>query len=284
LSDEIRLAKQFFKANGFYGAESYINGFSGHVIDILVAYYGSFQNLLDAARLWKEKVCIDIKGFYDDESEILASFDKDKISDLVVVDPIIKTRNASRALSNEKYSEFILLVNNIDDLNEDYFVVSKPLANIIVEDVKNFARENNLRFLIYKFRIKTKDESEDIVGAKMLKLFGKVKKYFFSYDFKVFKDDFFIDLDNNVCLFIYLFEKVSLPTIKKIEGPKVYMKDAVNNFLEGKDRYFIDDGKVCVYEKRVVMKFKDIAKISVDDFQRLLNRDISFVKRVRIIK
>lgn len=284
LSDEIRLAKQFFKANNFYGAESYINGFSGHVIDILVSYYGNFENLINAAKRWKEHVCIDIKGFYEDDNEIMSNIEKDKLSNLIVVDPIIKSRNASRALSNEKYSEFVLLVNNLDEIVEDHFVVSKPNANIIIEDVKNFARENNLRFLIYKFRIKMTDESEDIVGAKMLKMHGKTKKYFSSYDFKVFKDDFFIDISNNVCLFILLFEKVSLPTIKKIEGPKVYMKEAVQNFLEKKDRYFIEDGRVCVYEKRVVMKFKDVAKITALDFERLLGRDISFVKRVRIIR
>ena len=40
LRNEIRLAKQFCKSINVYGAESYIKGFSGHVLDILVIYYG----------------------------------------------------------------------------------------------------------------------------------------------------------------------------------------------------------------------------------------------------
>ena len=35
LADDIRIAKQFFKAQGIYGAETYIKGFSGYVVEIL---------------------------------------------------------------------------------------------------------------------------------------------------------------------------------------------------------------------------------------------------------
>ena len=56
LADEIRLAKQFCKANKVYGAESYINGFSGHVLDILIIYYSSFEKLLMQASVWGNKV------------------------------------------------------------------------------------------------------------------------------------------------------------------------------------------------------------------------------------
>ena len=42
ITGEIRLAKQFCKAQELYGAESYISGFSGYVLEILVIFYGSF--------------------------------------------------------------------------------------------------------------------------------------------------------------------------------------------------------------------------------------------------
>ncbi|MEM4638151.1 MAG: nucleotidyltransferase domain-containing protein, partial [Candidatus Woesearchaeota archaeon] len=48
LSDEIRVAKQFCKANNVYGAESYIRGFSGHILDIMIIYYGSFISMVKA--------------------------------------------------------------------------------------------------------------------------------------------------------------------------------------------------------------------------------------------
>ncbi|MBW3011202.1 nucleotidyltransferase domain-containing protein, partial [Candidatus Woesearchaeota archaeon] len=37
--DEVKLAKLFCKAQSVYGAESYINGLSGYILEILVVYY-----------------------------------------------------------------------------------------------------------------------------------------------------------------------------------------------------------------------------------------------------
>src|SRR3989344_5865150 len=42
LADEIKLAKAFIHYSDCYGAESYINGFSGYAVELLVIYYGSF--------------------------------------------------------------------------------------------------------------------------------------------------------------------------------------------------------------------------------------------------
>ena len=43
--ESIRIAKAFCYANKCYGAESYIQGFSGYALELLVYYYGSLQNL-----------------------------------------------------------------------------------------------------------------------------------------------------------------------------------------------------------------------------------------------
>ena len=44
LKDEIRLLKVFCKANSLYGAESYVSGFSGYALEVLVIYYKSFKD------------------------------------------------------------------------------------------------------------------------------------------------------------------------------------------------------------------------------------------------
>ncbi len=59
--DEIRLTKQFCKSAKVYGAESYIKGFSGHILDLLIINYGSFEALVKAAVDWKAKVIIDLE-------------------------------------------------------------------------------------------------------------------------------------------------------------------------------------------------------------------------------
>ena len=50
VKDDIRSLKQFCKANNLYGAESYIGGFSGYVLEIVTAYYGSFEKVLKASQ------------------------------------------------------------------------------------------------------------------------------------------------------------------------------------------------------------------------------------------
>ncbi len=47
--DDIRLAKKFCKAAKVYGAESYIQGFSGYICEILAVYYKGFLPLVREA-------------------------------------------------------------------------------------------------------------------------------------------------------------------------------------------------------------------------------------------
>ena len=75
LDFEMRLAKQFFRASGVYGAESWIGGFSGHVTEILVTQYSGFEKLLKAVVKWDVKTIIDIeekKGFLEIDVILLA--------------------------------------------------------------------------------------------------------------------------------------------------------------------------------------------------------------------
>ena len=46
LCDEVRLLKMWCKANEVYGAESYIQGLSGHCIECLIMYFKTFDNVI----------------------------------------------------------------------------------------------------------------------------------------------------------------------------------------------------------------------------------------------
>ena len=73
LKDEIRISKQFLKAIKCYGAESYINGFSGHVIDILTIYYGSFEKLVKSIAKWDKQTIIDVQKHFRSKQKALQS-------------------------------------------------------------------------------------------------------------------------------------------------------------------------------------------------------------------
>ena len=96
--DEIRLTKQFFKAHHCYGAETYIQGFSGYVLEILTIHYGSCKKLLKAAITWQEHQVID-------PAQHKEGLNRSKRSPLIVIDPVQKDRNAAAALSKQQFEK-----------------------------------------------------------------------------------------------------------------------------------------------------------------------------------
>ena len=56
--DEVRLAKQFLKGAGAYGANAAVGGFSGYLVEILIIKYGNFKNLVKEISQWKPPVII----------------------------------------------------------------------------------------------------------------------------------------------------------------------------------------------------------------------------------
>ena len=66
--DEVKLAKVFCYANDCYGAESYINGFSGYALELLVYHYGGFLKFIKAMSKVGDKLVIDTEKHYKNKS------------------------------------------------------------------------------------------------------------------------------------------------------------------------------------------------------------------------
>lgn len=126
LHDEIRLTKQFFKAAGIYGAESYIRGFSGHVIDLLVIMHKGFIPLLKAASQWKPPVVLDFENVH--KGKALAHLNPAKTqSPLILIDPVQPNRNASASLSPEKFSLFVKISSQfLKKPSTEAFIIREP--------------------------------------------------------------------------------------------------------------------------------------------------------------
>ena len=151
LSTEIRLAKQFAKGNHVYGAESFIKGFSGYVLELLTIHYGSFMNLVQAASKWKGSTRIGGK------SEI-KKLNPSKLSCLVVIDPVQPGRNAAAAMSEEKYYDFIMACRAFLKHQSLSFFKEKPF------DISGLHRIGK----VIELHIIPLSGKRDIVGAKLL--------------------------------------------------------------------------------------------------------------------
>lgn len=107
LEDQVRLAKAFCAANGIYGAESYISGFSGYALEGLIVYYKSFMKMLRVLSKAEKPIVIDPAKHYKNTQEALLLMNESKVKGpIVLVDPTYKERNALAALSDDSFEKF----------------------------------------------------------------------------------------------------------------------------------------------------------------------------------
>lgn len=119
---EVRLAKQFFRALGVYGSEARTEGVSGYLVELLVLRFGSFRELLRAARAWRIPARLAEPGR---EPPRLP----DEVA-LILADPVDPNRNVASALSRRNLATFVLAAAAyLDAPTERWFEVrsSPPL-------------------------------------------------------------------------------------------------------------------------------------------------------------
>lgn len=282
IRDEIRLAKVFFKAKGLYGAESYKNSFSGHVIDILIIYYKSLENLIRNVKNWGYRKVIDVMDQYENEKEIFEVMDENKLGNLVVIDPIVRERNAASALSSHNYYKFVFICNETNVLSEQDFEIPDVRIYRYLRDRMKFGKDNNLFVYGFMFELSKGVNTEDIMGSKLLKLAKKLRKYYQDIGFRVFKLDFFFSYKEEKCFVLYHFESSLIPRIRLVKGPSIFLKKAVDKFKEKRGEVFQIEDHIYAYEKRSVWNVKDIY-LGVEDFEKILGKELKFIRKVKIL-
>ncbi len=271
LSNEVRKTKLFFKSNYLYGAESHIGGFSGHVIDSLIVYYKSFNNLIESAKNWSEKVVIDVEKHYSNSKEIFNNLSSGKLySPLILVDPVLKSRNAAAALSKNKFDEFIYLAN-------EYF--KSPSLNFFKKTEPKIDKSNTL-----VFDVKWKDGNKDVSGSKVKKIFDvikydlKEKNYEIKFDFWNYENSFWILLND------YQDDYVR-------RGPPLNLKTNVKKFKSKHDEssFFKEDGRIFANIKRkknpfeIVLNRSDFIRERVKELniKYFINNNLKYEKTIK---
>ncbi|MFA6072484.1 MAG: nucleotidyltransferase domain-containing protein [Candidatus Woesearchaeota archaeon] len=256
LREEIRVTKLFMKSARVYGAESYIKGFSGHVVDLLVIKYSSFLNLIKAASKWKEETIIDIEHHHIDAK---MSLNSSKISGpLIIVDPIQKNRNASAAASKECYNMFKeRCISFLKNANTEYFEL--PNFKKIIE--QKIAQTKNAN--IFLIEIMPLEGKKDVVGSKVLKIKEYLEQKANDQEFIILWSDWLFQENNSqICI---AFEKKIYPPTRIIKGPPLIMKDAVidfkkshsNTFNKGENIYAKDPRKFLFVDKFLTEQIKE---------------------------
>ncbi|MFH1682477.1 MAG: hypothetical protein ABIA37_01650, partial [Candidatus Woesearchaeota archaeon] len=228
VKDEIRLAKAFAKANSCYGAESYINGFSGYVLEIIVTYYGSFIDLLRAAVRWEHKDIIDTEKYYPSRENLFMEINQSKLhSALIVIDPVDKTRNAAAALDMEKFFLF---------KEKAAAFLETPGLDLFEKEKTSFQKleKQTLHNLVY-VEVTPTSGKDDVVGTKLLKAFQQLREKL--KPFEISSSGWEWDKGNKAT-FYYILEKRQIDPFVIRTGPPLKMEEQVKAFKKkNKDTY-----------------------------------------------
>lgn len=249
LANEIRLAKTFAKAQEFYGAESYIRGLSGYVLEVLVIHFGSFKNLAKAVSKWKDKTIVGSKEYAEK-----LNYSK-KISPLLLIDPVQSIRNAAAALSDEMYSKFI---------NACKSYIKKPSDEFFIPKKHSFKSDKNSILL----EVKPKTGKPDVVGAKLLKAFEYIKLKLTEEGFKIRDAKWHW---NKIALFSYELESAILPEFKEIRGPPVKLENHLKAFEKKHGKIEIKKGIAYAKVRRNFTHARNLIK-SVFGTSEMINR------------
>lgn len=233
LADDIRLAKQFALANGAYGAESYIRGFSGYVMELLTIHYGSFMNLIKAAATWKGRAIIGKK-------EKVKNLNASKVGCLIVVDPVQPERNAAAAVSSEKYYDFIMAARTFLHCPSPHFFRKSAI------DVKKLENVGEM----VQVMVTPLTGKRDVVGAQLLKAFTFIKNQLRHHDFTLVDARWSFFPEKREAMFYYVLNRRDLPLHKKHFGPSPEKKEALRNFKKKHGKVTILEGKSYVLKKR----------------------------------
>lgn len=250
LADDVLLTKNFLKVNGFYGAETYVGGFSGYLVELLVIYHHGFMNFIKNSAKLKEGTLIHFgKNWFHSEQEF----------PLVVIDPVQSNRNAAAAFRKDKFLDFI-------DLCKKF--ISKPSEKFFVE------KKIDLKSYDLVFKVEPLKGSKDVAGTKMLKSFEKIKNEL-DKEFGV-KDSGWFWKEHGY--FYFKVKNKKLDKFRKHFGPPLRLEKDTIKFRNKykKFKVSIENNRSFVMLPRNIVNLKDFTKFI------LKNKEIKW--RVKSIK
>lgn len=233
--NEILLAKSFCYAQKCYGAESYIRGFSGYSLELLLTHYKDFKKFLREMIKTKDKIILDSEKHYKNKKEILENLNPAKTkSPIILIDPTYKERNAASALSKETFKKFVSKAKEfLKNPSEDFFKHKR----VDVPYLKTTAQDLKAIYAVFEFS--TRKQAGDIAGTKMLKfsklLGNEIAKYF-----EIIEKEYDYWGEKKSHMYYVLKRKKEIVTI----GPSVHYEEAARRFKAKHRIWYIEDGKV----------------------------------------
>jgi len=247
LANEIRIAKAFIHYADCYGAESYINGFSGYAVELLVISYKRFIKFIEVmSKNNSEKIILDPAKFFKDKKEIMKQINESKLlSPIILIDPTFKERNALAALSDETFIKFKNYCSAFLKNPSDKFFIR--------EDKEKIFRKNNKN--IIELDLVTNRQAGDIAGTKLKKFsefFIRESSRFFNINDSLFLYD---EKENIGKILVVAEQKKEII----FSGPPVEMKEQLARFKKEHKKIEIKNKQAFAREKS--LSFEEFLKV-----------------------
>jgi tRNA nucleotidyltransferase (CCA-adding enzyme) len=207
---DVLLLKKFLKANGLYGAEIRVEGFSGYLCELLIIKYGGFLSALKAISKWKLPVRLHLgngKGKEFPEAP------------LTFIDPVDPDRNVAAIVSKENLLRLMSLAK--------HFLV-KPSSVYFSGDDENFRKKQLDRFLKSKgpkrlLAFKRPKLVDDILWGQLKRLSRAIIVSAEAFEFEV--SDTYLFADKKECRLYFSFSTETLSSFASVRGPPVKMNE-----------------------------------------------------------
>lgn len=253
--DQIRLVKAFCNAQAVYGAESYIRGFSGYVVEILTIYYGSFAKLARQAAKWKPKTMIDPMRYH---KNIMFELNQSKlVSPLVLIDPVQAGRNTAASLSLENYQKFVNSCQAFLKNPSIEFFVKRELTK---ESLQKAAGRNKLLFV----SVEATAGKEDVVGGKLLKAFNFFSSQLTHHEFGILDLGWEYDKKRKA-VFWFIVKPQRLPPEQHWPGPPLRSKVNVDAFKQKYKKTYVKGKRIFAIIKRKYTEPEELIRQEAKD-------------------
>jgi len=240
LSHQIKLAKIFCYANNCYGAESYINGFSGYSLELLICKYGWFLKFIKEIIKLEEKEIIDIEKLYKNKQQILMDMNGAKLkSPIVLIDPTYKQRNALAALSEETLEKFKKICR---EFIENPSIKDFEIKKIDLKKIKEESKKRKKEFSLIEAH--TEKQEGDVAGSKLLKFYNHLEKEI-SIFFKITNKGFNYNGEKSARYFFVAKSKKDI----LFDGPSIKDKKNFEKFKNKHNKIFQRKGRAYSIKK-----------------------------------
>ena len=255
--NDVRVLKQFFKANHCYGDKSAVGkvGFIGYSAELLIHHFGNLQNLFSNFAELKNNP-IDFENRSINELRKIQHFQNDYI---IIIDPVDKNRNVASAISEKAYKYCNQRVKDfLDKPSKDFFLLQKiPEFNISTLDnsfaeklfIVELKNDNpDIHYTINRDKLYSIGESIKLTGEKEFshaERFGQIEfEVYFEHDLEEY----------NLSIFC---EKPEIEKSYLRRGPPIKDKVHSKKFIKKNPSYFEKDGFLWVNSIRDYSLFKD---------------------------